>query len=168
MRYNLTMVLIIDGHNLIPHIPGLSLGDVDDEAQLIQILVDYARLRRKSIEVYFDRAPAAQAGVQKVGRVQAHFVRSGTTADEAIMARLRSLGKRVKNAQVVSSDRQVQQAARALHASVVSSQDFAMAWQALMEEAPELNPRDRLLSENEVAAWEQLFRRGHPPSDDNK
>ncbi len=160
------MLLIIDGHNLIPHLPGLSLADVEDEAALIRLLQDYARLRRKAIEVFFDRAPAGQAGVRKAGRVQAHFVRQGITADEAIMQRLRQLGKRAKNAQVVSSDRQVQQAARAAHAGVIASNAFAAECQQLIDEEPELNPRDRLLSENEVAAWEQLFRQGHPPQED--
>lgn len=157
------MLLIIDGHNLIPHLPGLSLADEEDEAQLIRLLQEYARLRCKTIEVYFDRAPAAEAGLRKFGRVQAHFVRSGITADEAIMTRLRGLGKRAKNVQVVSSDRQVQQAARAAHASVTPSEVFAAEWQKLSEEQPGLNPRDRLLSEDEVEAWARLFRQGHPP-----
>ncbi len=160
------MILIVDGHNLIPHLPGFSLGDEDDETQLIRLLQEYARLRRKSIEVYFDRAPAAQAGMRKFGRVQAHFVRSGTTADDAIMERLRSLGKRAKNVQVVSSDRQVQVAARAVHATVITSQAFASEWQNLTAEEPELNPRNRLLSEKEVEAWERLFQQGHPPKED--
>jgi len=166
MRYNKNMIMLIDGHNLIPHLPGLSLGDMEDEVALIQILQEYARLRRRSIEVYFDRAPAAQAGVQKAGRVQAHFVRQGVTADDAIMQRLQRLGKRAKNVQVVSSDRQVQQAARAAHAGIIASSAFAAEWGQLIEEEPELNPRDRLLSEKEVEAWEQIFRQGHPPQED--
>lgn len=156
------MTLLIDGHNLIPHLPGLDLAEADDEYQLIQLLQEYARLRRKSVEVYFDGAPAAQAGMRKFGRVQAHFVRIGKTADEAIMARLQRLGKRAKNVRVVSSDRQVQQAARAMHAGVVSSQDFAADWGALIAEEPDVDPRNRLLSEDEVEAWERIFRHGHP------
>ena len=166
MRYNKNMIVIIDGHNLIPHLPGLSLSDEDDEAQLIRLLQEYGRLRRRSIEVYFDRAPAAQAGVRRFGRVQAHFVRSGITADEAIMARLRSLGKRARNVQVVSSDRQVQRAAQAVHATVISSGEFASDWQNLANEEPGLSPRDRMLSDKEVDAWERLFRQGHPPQED--
>ena len=160
------MILIIDGHNLIPHIAGLSLGDENDEADLIELLQEYARLRRKTIEVYFDNAPAEQAGIRKFGRVQAHFVQRGTTADDAIMKRLRALGKQAKNVQVISSDRQVQQAARAVHALVITSGEFAADWGRLMEEVPELNPRDRLLSEKEVDAWEKFFRQGHPPKND--
>ncbi len=162
------MPLLIDGHNLIPKIPGISLKDPDDEAQLIKLLQEYCRVRRKTVEVFFDRAPAGQAGDRQYGQVRAHFVRSGTTADEAIMARLGQLGKRARNYQVVSTDRQVQQAARAVHAAVVTSDAFAAEWQTLMEDQPALDPRNRLLSEEEMAAWERLFRRGHPPSGDNQ
>lgn len=157
------MVLIIDGHNLIPHIPGINLSDPEDEMQLVQVLQAYCRLRRKQAEVFFDRAPVGQAGVRQYGLVRAHFVREGTTADAAIMAYLKKLGKRAKNVTVVSSDRQVAVAARAVHATVMTAEAFAAAWADLSEEEPELDPRDRLLSEEEVKLWENIFKRGHPP-----
>jgi predicted RNA-binding protein with PIN domain len=162
------MAIIIDGHNLIPHIPGISLTDPDDEDKLVRLLQDYCRLRRKQVEVYFDRAPAGQAGERKFGLVRAIFVREGMTADEAIMIRLRKLGKRAKNYTVVSSDRQVKNAARAVHATVIDSATFAAEWQTLIEQEPELDPRNRLLSTEEIESWEALFRHGHPPADDRK
>lgn len=158
------MALIIDGHNLIPHITGLSLADPDDEEQLVKVLQEYCRLRRMTAEVFFDRAPVGEAGERRYGQVRAYFVREGMTADDAIMARLKHLGKRARNYKVVSSDRQVQAAARAVHAVVVSSEAFAAEWQALAEEDPELDPRNRLLSEAEVESWQDFFKRGHPPS----
>jgi len=160
------MAIIIDGHNLIPRIPGINLADPDDEEQLVRLLQDYCRLRRKQVEVYFDRAPAGQAGERKLGQVRAIFVREGMTADDAIMIRLRQLGKRARNFTVVSSDRQVQNAARAVHAAVIDSGTFASEWQSLIEQEPELDPRNRLLSTEELDAWETIFRHGHPPIDD--
>ena len=157
------MLNLIDGHNLVPNIPGMSLSDLDDENQLISLLQVYCRKRRQTVEVYFDRAPVGQAGKRGYGQVTAFFVREGITADEAIMARLRALGKRAKNAQVISSDRQVQAAVRAAHAQVVTSQDFARELQALLTETPSLDPRNRLLTTEELDEWEALFRRGHPP-----
>jgi predicted RNA-binding protein with PIN domain len=78
--------------------------------------------------VFFDRAPAGMAGIQQYGLVRAHFVREGTTADAAIMAYLKKLGKRAKNSTVVSSDRQVLAAARgACQAGMMRSEDFAAA-----------------------------------------
>ena len=151
------MAIIIDGHNLIAQFPGISLSDPEDEEKLIKLLQEYCRLRRKTVEVYFDRAPAGYAGKEKRGLVQAIFVPSGTTADEAIMARLKKLGKRAKNVRVVSSDRQVQQAARALHATVITSDEFVKEWQLLLAEEPDLDPRNQPLSQEEVEAWEELF-----------
>lgn len=157
------MVLIIDGHNLIPRIPGMSLADPEDEAQLIQLLQDYCRVRRKQAEVFFDGAPAGQAGIRGHGLVRAHFVREGMTADDAIMVYLKKLKKRARNVTVVSSDRQVLTAARAVHAQVMTSEDFAAAWADLTQEAPGLDPRERPLSEDEVAQWERLFKDSQPP-----
>ena len=162
------MTLIIDGHNLIPHMPGVALSDPDDEDKLIQIIQDYCRVKRTAAEVFFDGAPTGFAGKKQFGKVRAHFVRKRITADEAIMARLKQLGKRARNVRVVSSDRQVQQAARASHAQVISSASFAADWQTIAERTPELDPRSRLLSEEELADWERLFQRGHPPSQENK
>lgn len=121
-------MLIIDGHNLIPKVPGLSLSDPDDEQNLIDLLQRYARHRRgapKRIEVFFDRAPLGRAGVRSYGRLVAHFVQEGKTADEAIRQFVTALGKSARNVTVISSDRQVQAGARELRAAVMSSEDFA-------------------------------------------
>jgi len=158
------MALIIDGHNLIPHIPGLSLADPDDEQQLIHLLQTYCRLRRTRVDVYFDQAPPGWAGIRSYGQVRAHFVRAGITADAAIMAHLTKLGKRAKNETVVSSDRQVQAAARGAQAKIITAEEFAADCARLADEAPELDPRDRQLSEEEIKDWQQLFKRGHPPA----
>ncbi len=158
------MLILIDGHNLIPHLPGLSLADVDDENKLIPFLQEYCRVRRRTVEVYFDRAAVGRAGRRRFGQVTAFYVQAGITADEAIMARLADLGKQARNVQVVSSDRQVQQAARAVHAAVIPSETFSAELVSLGEGQPSLDTRDRLLSESELSEWEALFRRGHPPA----
>ena len=66
-----TMPYIIDGHNLIPKIPGINLGDIDDEVQLIKMLQDFCRLRRTRVEVYFDNAPPGEVQDKKHGQVSA-------------------------------------------------------------------------------------------------
>src|SRR5512134_3531141 len=117
------MPYLIDGHNLIPKL-GLRLDTIDDEMELIAILQEFCRLERKQAEVFFDGAPAAQAGTRKQGAVTAHFVRLGDTADNAIRNRLKKLGRSAQNWTIVSSDRQVQAEAHAAHAEVVSSDAF--------------------------------------------
>jgi uncharacterized protein len=156
------MPYLIDGHNLIPKLPGLSLKSMDDEVQLIQWLQEYCRKSGKNVEIYFDNAPPGQARTQGYGRVKAHFIRAGRTADEAIIARLRSLGRGAKNWRVVSSDRQVAAAARSFQAQVISSEAFAST---MLVAAPEdiADPgveTNLSLNPAEVDAWLDLFNNG--------
>ena len=88
------MPYIIDGHNLIPKIPGLSLQDLDDEIQLVKMLQEFCRINRKQVEVFFDNAPPGQPVARNYGSVVARFVREGGTADRAIHNKLKRLGVR--------------------------------------------------------------------------
>ena len=124
LRYNDAMSYLIDGHNLIPKL-GLRLDSIDDEMELVSILQEFCRLQRRTAEVYFDGAPAGQSGTQKFGVVTTHFVRLGTTADNAIKARLGKLGRTARNWIVVSSDHEVQNSAKGAHANFISSDSFA-------------------------------------------
>ena len=150
------MQYLVDGHNLIPAL-GLSLRSAEDEMQLVARLQVFCRVERSRAEVYFDGAPAGQAGPRRFGLVTAHFVRQTSTADSAIRARLASLGNAARNWTVVSADREVQAAARAVRAEVVSSQDFA----SRMQNAREISSPatvDEILSEKEVGDWLKEFR----------
>lgn len=160
------MTYLIDGHNLIPKLPGMSLQDVDDEEKLITWLQRFSRLRRKQVEVYFDRAPLGYHGQRTYGLVKAHFVRQGLTADQAIQARLSQAGKAAKNYIVVSSDRQVQASARGAQAAFMSSEEFAGDLMNLPEEKGTVDPsQGRPMSEQEVADWVEFFhqRPAQPP-----
>ena len=153
------MPYIIDGHNLIPKIPGLSLQDIDDELQLIKMLQEFCRLHQKKAEVYFDNASPGQLKVQKFGNVAAFFVRAGQPADQAIRKRLSRLGKEARNWSVISSDREVQAIARAAHASVISSQIFAKQLVHSLEEtitSPD-SSEDPVMSPEEVEDWLKVF-----------
>lgn len=153
------MPYLVDGHNLIPKV-GLRLDSIDDELELVAILQDFARLKRQQVEVYFDGAPMGQAGTRKIGTVRAHFVRLGRTADNAIRARLTQMGKDAKNWTVVSSDREVQGAARANQAQFVSSEEFAKMMKEARSATPKGNSNEQKLSEAEVDEWLELFRHG--------
>lgn len=153
------MAYLIDGHNLIPKIPGLNLTQMEDEMALIKVLQDYCQNRRKNVEVYFDGAPAGQARNQRFGLVSAHFVRKGMKADTAIIQRLRKLGRAAPNWIVVTSDRQIQAEAKALKAHVMSSEDFAKELMtAAGEDQKGMSGGDRQLSEGEIQEWLKIFR----------
>lgn len=152
------MPYLIDGHNLIPKL-GLRLDSMDDEMELIAILQEFCRLERKQVEVYFDGAPAPHAGTRKLGVVTAHFVPLGTTADDAIRSRLRSMGKSAKSWTVVSSDRQVQAEAHTARAVVISSEVFTKQLKQARQSAPK-PADDRKLSQQEVDDWLKFFKDG--------
>jgi len=119
------MPYLIDGHNLIPHIPGMTLNDLDDEQALIELLQGFARQARTRVEVFFDRAPPAKAGSRSFGVVKAHFIREGRTADQAIVSRLQRIKKQAKNWTVVTNDREILAEAKSIASKTLSSRAFA-------------------------------------------
>jgi predicted RNA-binding protein with PIN domain len=152
------MSYLVDGHNLIPKIPGMSLESLDDEQRLIELLQVFCRVRRQVVEVFFDQAPPGRAGRRLVGVVVAHFVRQGRTADESIVARLDQLEKAARNWTVVTSDRQVQGEARARQARVISSDEFAGELAAALQQAQSAQHDDPgRMSDAELNDWLKLF-----------
>jgi len=148
---------LIDGHNLIPKIRGLSLKLMDDEDALLNLLQEYCRVRRKQVEVFFDGAPAGKSGKIRRGMVKAHYVRINSSADDAIISHLRRLGGEARNWNVVTSDRRVQSEARALGARVIGSDAFASDLQKALNEGGESHSGERGLSEDELKEWLTLF-----------
>ncbi len=119
------MQVLIDGHNLIPKIHGMNLGNLDDEVGLIPLLQEYSRVKRHTVEVFFDGAPPGQPAVRKFGSVRANFIRQGRTADAAIIARVRKAGKSAASWLVVSSDRHIQVQVRAMGCKTIGAEEFA-------------------------------------------
>jgi len=152
------MPFIIDGHNLIPKIPGLHLSEIDDEMRLVEMLQEYCRLTRKQVEVFFDNAPPGQPRARNFGNVIARFVRSGQTADQAIRDKLHRLGGEARNWTVVSSDHQVQAAARAARAAVVPAETFSRQMREILDSSPRRSAAaDNGLSTEEVDDWMKIF-----------
>ena len=151
------MPYLIDGHNLIPKV-GLHLNSPDDEMELVAILKEFARLKRQQVEVYFDGAPIGQAGTRKLGTVRAHFVPLGQTADSAIRSRLKKMEKDAKNWIIVSSDHEVQSAARVVRAQIVTSEEFVKMLRTATNSAPKAKTENKKLSAQEVDEWLKLFR----------
>ena len=151
------MIYLIDGHNLIPHIRGLSLHDLDDEQSLIEILQEFSRVARKKIEVYFDKAPAGQARTVKKGMIVVHFIHEKSTADQAIIRRLRNSGKNARSFCVVTSDHRIQAETRAMHASVIESGTFTKELDKAITDHQTTNIDSSNLSEDELRGWIELF-----------
>jgi predicted RNA-binding protein with PIN domain len=158
------MPYLIDGHNLIPKIAGLSLQAPDDEQQLILLLQEFCRQRRKPLEVYFDRASPGQARGQRYGLVTAYFVRAGQTADQAIRRRLSKLKGAARNWTVVSSDHGVQASAHAAHAQVLSSEEFVSQMRQAQQSRGSNNDRNEsgAVGQEEMDEWLALFGSDEP------
>ena len=107
---------------------------------------------------YFDGAPIGQAGTRSLGTVRAHFVRLGQTADSAIRARLNKMGKTAKDWIVVSSDHEVQSAARVVRAKFITSEEFVKMTRAAISSTPKANSDNKKLSPSEVDEWLKFFR----------
>jgi len=140
----------------------MDLGAVDDETQLIEMLQEFCRRRRKKAEVYFDNAPAGQPRARNYGLVVARFARAGQSADALIQAHLQLLGRSARNWTVVSSDHQVQASARAARAQFISSEAFAremLTTFAALREAPPKPEEEREadISSEELDDWLALF-----------
>jgi predicted RNA-binding protein with PIN domain len=86
------MTYLIDGHNLIPHIPGLCLDQLDDEMGLVTLLVNFSNKKKSQVEVYFDHGNLNSERDFQRGRVHVHFVLPPMIADNAMLSRLLGIG----------------------------------------------------------------------------
>jgi predicted RNA-binding protein with PIN domain len=165
------MRILVDGHNLIPNLPGLHLGEIDVEKALIGLLQIYARQSRHKVEVFFDGAPPGKAGARVYAPVTARFVSERTIADHAIRSHLQAMGAEAKQTLVVSSDRQVQAEARALGAKTQASDQFARELVAARGEPPKptrgaaksgakKQTIEPPLPQDQVQEWLDLFKAG--------
>ena len=154
------MTYLIDGHNLIPNIPGLKISDLDDEAGLVKILQKFSQKTRRSVEVYFDRAAPGHAGSRQAGRVKVIFVHTQSTADQAIIKRLHTIVKEAPNFTVVTSDARIQMEAKACHAKVISAKEFANTLSDLLQNHESIDNKNEnvALGQNEIQEWLDIFK----------
>lgn len=155
------MTYLIDGHNLIPKLAGMSLDQLDDEQELIERLAAFSVRHKRQVEIFFDRAHLNNMNDYQRNRVHVHFVRLPMTADDAILTRLLGTGKAARNYTVVSGDRAVQERARRLGAGILSSQSFARQLDA-DSSAAKKNKASPPGGEyqNDIQEWLDLFNQG--------
>jgi predicted RNA-binding protein with PIN domain len=156
------MPILIDGHNLIGRLPGLSLDDPDDEEKLVRLLVSYQARTGKAITVIFD--PGADSSLprtRRTGKVQAVFARPGGSADALIARRVRQ-NKQPAGLLVVTSDRALRDAVERMGARTRSAEDFVSELEA--DPTAPSDWRDRPPSPDEVDKWLDLFKHGNEDS----
>ncbi len=155
------MPLLIDGHNLIGQVPGISLADADDEAQLVMLLRRYSTAKRgRQVVVVFDRGVYGHPQQLNGYGITCFFARSPHDADAELIKRLRAL-KRPRDWALVSSDRAIARVAEECGVRVIDARAFARqlrAGQAANAPGAPEKPEARL-SEAEIEEWLELFRK---------
>lgn len=146
------MSFIIDGHNLIPCIQGMSLDQMDDELRLIDILESYFRSLRKRAVIFFDGGKPGEKSTIKRAFVTARFIHQPLNADQAIRNQLMLLGGSAKNYTVVSSDNEIVTYVKRLGAHSLSSQEFAKRVKSFRKNTPHQSSPD-----NDVDFWLEQF-----------
>jgi hypothetical protein len=122
-----SMRIIVDGYNLIRQWPELAMLDREDlqsgREALIRELQAYQRARRHQITVVFDgrERGGMSGGTERVGGVGVRYSRQGETADQVIARLAAEAGE---GAVIVSTDREVQAAARRYGAAPLSAHEF--------------------------------------------
>ncbi len=158
------MPLLIDGHNLIGHLPDLSLSDPRDEVKLVARLQAYAARSERRITVVFDPGPqTVPSALQRRshhGHVEVIYADPGQKADDVI----RSIVGATRDRQgllVVTSDGALANFTRQCGVRVISAGQFA---KALIEHAPR-RPSDEkpTSSQDDVAAWLAVFKEPESP-----
>ena len=156
------MPLLVDGHNLIGQVAGLSLADADDEAQLVMLLRRYSTARRgRQVVVVFDRGVYGHPQQLNGYGITCHFARSPQDADAELIKRLRAL-KRPREWTLVTSDRAIIREASDRGVRVIGSRELAQQLQAGPQRPAAPSPeekREKPLSEAEVEEWLEFFRK---------
>jgi hypothetical protein len=155
------MPLIIDGYNLLHSIHKADEdSDVISDTQLCRIVDTFLTQTRQKGEIIFDGAgPPDKSRFDNMSKLEVFFAGPGRDADTVIENKIKA-STDAKRLTVVSSDRRVQQAARARKAEAIKSNVF---WDNLQRQlsrkktAREPAAKRQGLSEGETEQWLKFF-----------
>jgi predicted RNA-binding protein with PIN domain len=144
------MPLLIDGNNLLHHLPKSSRARSGVRA----LVLEATRHERMSVVVVFDGPPAAGSPEHEaLGRVAIVYSGAGS-ADEVIIRRIPA-GRSARQWVVVTDDRALADRVRQRGATVRTLGE----WSARPRPAPPRTRTEAKLSSREVAEWEEVFKR---------
>jgi len=152
------MPYLIDGHNLIAHLPDIDLDDPDDEAKLVLKLRGYTARTGKHCTVVFDRGLPGGESRLSTRSVKVIFASSSySTADKIIMERVRDI-RDTNGWIIVTSDNEIIAAARERGMQALRCKNFAQILRRPSRPTshPGLEENVRV-SPNEVNAWLEVF-----------
>lgn len=155
------MPLIIDGYNLLHSIHKTNEdSDAISDTQLCRIVDTFLTQTRQKGEIIFDgTGPPDKSRFDNMSKLEVFFAGPGRDADTVIENKIKA-STDAKRLTVVSSDRRVQQAARARKAAAIKSNVF---WDNLQRQlsrkktAREPAAKRHGLSEGETEQWLKFF-----------
>lgn len=162
------MPFLIDGHNLIGHMPDLSLSDPNDEDKLIARLKLFAERANKRVTVVFDPNPSDTTprigqGRARLGNLTVLYALPDSKADDVI----RSMVSEFKDKQgwiVVTSDAAVAGFTRATGIRVESCPAFLKRMRAAVTNRPTTEKPQA--GAREIDNWADVFKEPEPSADD--
>lgn len=125
--------LIIDGNNLLHIMHEQSMGPPVARLRLAEMIADYATDRNIDAIIVFDGPPPAGGLGQQFSRLAADIRFSGPVTADDIIVQLLDQRPPSTAPTVITSDREVQTAARLHHCAFEDSASFAgqlLAWEA--------------------------------------
>ena len=154
------MPLLVDGHNLIPRVSGLSLDDPKAVVRLVERLRSYHGRTRKKIIVFFDQGlPAGRSRPLSTSGVTVVFAPPRSDADAIIRQRLEKHAN-PREVTVVTSDIDLLRAAQARGAHTITADEFAQGLSLRAISAPTDDTgglKERPLTPEEVDEMLRLF-----------
>lgn len=130
------MAYLIDGNNVMGQTPGWHRDRAGSKRRLLDLLVEFARIRKKRVTVVFDGAPdpALPDGCSYRG-VKVLYAERGSDADSRIERLVESSRDR-RGMTVVTSDRRLALDVRSLGAAVIRSGEFRKLLDQTLEAGP--------------------------------
>ncbi len=148
------MPILIEGHNLIGRLPGISLADADDEEALVRLLSPFRVRTGKAVTVVFDPGVSSTlAQSRKIGGVQVISAPHGSSADAIILRRVAQARNR-QGLTVVTSDRELAAGVARMGARVQSAEAFSAQ---LGQPEAQTSRKEQPPSPAEVEQWLALF-----------
>jgi predicted RNA-binding protein with PIN domain len=158
------MAYLIDGNNVMGQTPGWHRDPAAARRRLLDLLAEFARIKKARITVVFDGAPERDLPDSSGYRgVRVLYAERGSDADSRI-ERVVEAAKDRRGLTVVTSDRRLAHSVRSLGAAVIRSGEFRKLVDTAIETAPRAEDEERI-EEESVNDWLRYF--GALPTDDD-
>ncbi len=155
------MPYLIDGSNLIGHIPGLEISDPKSKHRLVRQLSLFQEIKKTNIILVFDGHSDPELIGKKFRRKEfSLFWPDSEDSADPLIKRLIEKQTDLRHFYVVSSDREIQNFARQNKAKVLDCEEFHRLMKAVLKEHKETNAMEKEeseLSPLEMDHWLSIF-----------